>query len=112
MIFKEFVRSITPKSIKHKCVGIDYNGTKYFEITQEIKSIHKKPNRYFIPVNKEDFEQEMPAEWEAWLRGRRKLPPTENEVIVPFEKVFKKVQFLEKKFLNVLCYFFAITFFR
>lgn len=84
IIFRDFIRSLTPKSIKHTCIGTDYNGTKYFEITQEIKSQHKKPNRYFVPVNKDDFEQEMPAEWEAWLRGRRKLPPTEEEVSLKF----------------------------
>lgn len=34
-----------------------------------------------MPPVKEDFAQEMPAEWEAWLRGRRDGPPSEEEVM-------------------------------
>lgn len=80
IIFTEFIRSLTPKHTKHTCVGVDYMGTKYYEISKTGEYLRKKPNRYFVPKNKDDFEQEMPAEWEAWLRGRRKQPPTEQEV--------------------------------
>ncbi|KAK9890266.1 hypothetical protein WA026_010376 [Henosepilachna vigintioctopunctata] len=30
---------------------------------------------------KDDFMQEVPPEWEAWLRGRRREPPDEEEVL-------------------------------
>jgi len=36
--------------------------------------------RWFDPATKEDFQQEVPAEWEAWLRHRRNEPPTEDEI--------------------------------
>ncbi|XP_076229119.1 NADH dehydrogenase [ubiquinone] 1 alpha subcomplex assembly factor 2 isoform X2 [Nomia melanderi] len=57
-------------------IGEDYYGTKYYEST----SARRKNARYFIPVNKEDFEQEIPVEWESWLRYRRRDPPTEEEI--------------------------------
>lgn len=82
IIFNEFLRSITPKIPKHTCVGEDYLGTKYYEIERIKTSIRNKPNRYFVPKDKENFEQEIPAEWEAWLRQRRKVAPTTNEVIL------------------------------
>ena len=81
MIFRDFLNSVTPRISKRICVGEDYMGTKYYEITETKVSIHKKPNRYFVPKEKDDFEQELPAEWEAWLRGRRKVPPTVIEVM-------------------------------
>lgn len=36
--------------------------------------------RWFDPAVKDDFQQEIPAEWEAWLRYRRAQPPTEDEI--------------------------------
>lgn len=61
-------------------VGEDYYGTKYYEKQNAVSTSRQKPARFFVPVNKDDFEQEMPAEWEAWLRFRRKEPPTAEEV--------------------------------
>ena len=81
IIFRDFIKSLTPNIPKHKLMGQDYMGTKYYEIVSTKKSIHRKTNRYFVPINKNDFEQEIPAEWESWLRNRRKEAPTEIEVI-------------------------------
>ncbi|KAJ8897028.1 hypothetical protein PR048_002374 [Dryococelus australis] len=41
---------------------------------------NRRRERWFTPKEKDNFEQEIPAEWEAWLRGRRKEPPQEEEV--------------------------------
>ncbi|XP_071453750.1 NADH dehydrogenase [ubiquinone] 1 alpha subcomplex assembly factor 2 isoform X2 [Hetaerina americana] len=40
----------------------------------------RKPSRWFEPLEKEAFDQELPAEWEAWLRGRRQDAPTVEEL--------------------------------
>lgn len=61
-------------------MGTDYFGNKYFEIPVNSVSARTRPSRWFEPPEKENFQQEMPAEWEAWLRGRRKVPPTEEEL--------------------------------
>lgn len=63
---------------KPKLIGKDYYGTKYFEIPPG--SVRNTPSRYFEPVNENAFDQEVPAEWEAWLRHRRKEPPTQQEL--------------------------------
>lgn len=79
LIWKHFVASIKPVSRTTNLVGEDYYGTKYYEVPHKTDSF-KRPSRYFVPVNKNDHEQEIPAEWEAWLRNRRKDPPTQKEL--------------------------------
>lgn len=91
-IFRNFIDSITPNIRKPKLVGEDYYGTKYYEMANARNTSRQKPARYFEPVNKDDFEQEMPAEWEAWLRFRRKDPPTVEEVEANY-----KLQMLKKE---------------
>lgn len=74
-IFKHFIASL--KINQHKLIGEDYYGTKYYEIQ---KSNSSRNPRYFIPVNNDNHEQELPVEWEAWLRYRRKVPPSKEEI--------------------------------
>lgn len=79
LLWNSFVSSLKPRFARRKFMGEDYYGTKYYE--EEIRySSRKRPPRYFVPINKEDFEQELPAEWESWLRYRRKEPPTQEEI--------------------------------
>lgn len=61
-------------------MGEDHFGNKFFEIPPDPSVGRRKSSRWFEPKEKEDFEQEMPAEWDAWLRGRRSVPPTDEEV--------------------------------
>ncbi|KAJ8667244.1 hypothetical protein QAD02_008906 [Eretmocerus hayati] len=90
MIFKTFVESLTPKFTKEVLVGTDYMGTKYYQVSTNRKSIRNKPNRYFVPVEKDNFQQELPAEWEAWLRNRRADPPSEGEVNENYDMILTK----------------------
>lgn len=78
MIFRDFIKSITPTFTRRKLMGEDYFGTKYYEVPISSTSRHRRPSRYFVPIN--DFDQELPAEWESWLRHRRKEPPTPEEI--------------------------------
>ncbi|OAD52043.1 Mimitin, mitochondrial [Eufriesea mexicana] len=82
MILKNFIASF--KLYKHEFIGEDYNGTKYYEI-QNKNSSRRNPSRYFQPVNKNDHTQEIPVEWEAWLRHRRKYPPSAEEIQKNYE---------------------------
>ncbi|XP_032674616.1 NADH dehydrogenase [ubiquinone] 1 alpha subcomplex assembly factor 2 [Odontomachus brunneus] len=79
ILWNSFISSLKPRFFRRKLIGEDYYGTKYYE--EEIRtSSRKKSARSFEPVNKDDFMQELPAEWESWLRHRRKEPPTREEV--------------------------------
>ncbi|XP_076254069.1 NADH dehydrogenase [ubiquinone] 1 alpha subcomplex assembly factor 2 isoform X2 [Rhynchophorus ferrugineus] len=69
-----------PRQFRGNHMGTDYFGNKYYEIPVNASSARSKPSRWFEPPEKDNFQQEMPAEWEAWLRGRRKVPPTEEEL--------------------------------
>ncbi|XP_064606706.1 NADH dehydrogenase [ubiquinone] 1 alpha subcomplex assembly factor 2-like [Liolophura sinensis] len=61
-------------------VGEDHLGNRYF-----LKEADPKRNlrggRWVEPVNNDQFKPpEVPVEWEAWLRGRRDDPPTQQEL--------------------------------
>lgn len=79
-VLKLFLNSFKPRQFRGTLVGTDYFGNKYYEIKAD-SSIGKRRERWFEPPVKEDFMQEMPAEWESWLRGRRKTVPTEEEIM-------------------------------
>lgn len=71
MIVSNFLRSFRPRQITGNYMGEDYFGNKYYEIPANPELGKRKPQRWFEPVDKDDFEQERTAEWDAWLRMRR-----------------------------------------
>lgn len=94
-IWKNFFKSLTPRSYWGKIIGKDYMGTFYYE---KENTGGRKPSRWFVPVDNNNFQQDIPPEWEAWLRHRRKLPPTEEEIqlnILKMKEVVKKAKKLE-----------------
>lgn len=99
-ILKNFVNSLKPRKFTGELKGSDHFGNKYFEI--EAGGSRSKRSRYFEPVGKNDgFDNQMPAEWESWLRGRRKDPPTEEEVLRNYQLAIdkrKKAEEIETKF--------------
>lgn len=95
LVWKHFIASITPNLKRPNLMGEDYYGTKYYEMPYKTDTF-KRPSRYFVPVNKDDYEQEIPAEWEAWLRNRRKDPPTEKELEESYKLAMMKKQNAEK----------------
>jgi len=85
-IFNNFWRSIQPsfrKSMQEGggvYVGQDLYGTKYFERPAAPEHGRKYPLRYFEVTNGEDYVREnLPAEWDSWLRLRRRRPPSPEE---------------------------------
>lgn len=99
MIWKNFVASFKFPE-RAKLIGEDYYGTKYYE---KPNPSGRKSARYFVPVTKENHEQEMPAEWESWLRFRRREPPTQEEVEKNYQIAMQKkrnAKMLEGKYLN------------
>lgn len=71
MILGNFLKSFRPRQIRGTYVGDDYFGNKYYEIAANPSIGKRKPSRWFTPADKENFEQERTAEWDAWLRFRR-----------------------------------------
>lgn len=89
LIWNSFISSLKPRFARRKLMGEDYYGTKYYE--EDIRNSRRtKPPRYFVPVNKDDFEQELPGEWESWLRYRRKDPPTREEIEANYKLAMTK----------------------
>lgn len=89
-VFKHFWASLKPQMFKRKLIGTDYYGTKYYEEPIASYSQRRRPSRSFVPVTKDDFEQELPAEWESWLRHRRKEPPSEEECLANYQMIITK----------------------
>lgn len=81
IILRNFLNSFKPRQFQGTLIGSDYFGNKYYEIPANPSVGSRKPRRWFEPTTQDDFMQEMPAEWESWLRGRRSKPPTEDEMM-------------------------------
>lgn len=67
-------------------VGTDHLGNKYFFIPEQKtwtgRSVRSR--RTVEAVNPKEFEYlegSIPSEWDAWIRGRRKTPPTVEELL-------------------------------
>uniref|UniRef100_G3MQ45 NADH dehydrogenase [ubiquinone] 1 alpha subcomplex subunit 12 n=1 Tax=Amblyomma maculatum TaxID=34609 RepID=G3MQ45_AMBMU len=100
-LLKNFWSSITTKRNPGREVGRDNFGNKYFEIPADPSRGKRRPSRWFEPLIKENFTADMPAEWEAWLRGRRAFPPTQEEVAYNqalMESKKQKAALLDKAF--------------
>ncbi|XP_061402570.1 NADH dehydrogenase [ubiquinone] 1 alpha subcomplex assembly factor 2 [Musca vetustissima] len=81
IIFQNFFKSFRPRQIRGNLIGEDYFGNKYYEIPADPSIGKRKPSRWFEPADKEAFDNEITAEWEAWLRGRREEPPSREELV-------------------------------
>ena len=68
-----------------RLVGTDLHGNEYYETIRQ----GKKPKREMI-TKIEHMEYTpglIPIEWEAWIRGKRELPPTHEELIAEQRRV-------------------------
>ncbi|XP_072353080.1 NADH dehydrogenase [ubiquinone] 1 alpha subcomplex assembly factor 2 isoform X2 [Scyliorhinus torazame] len=71
--------------VKHH-MGTDQFGNKYYYIPQQRNWTGQtiRSRRIIEAFNPKEFEYEsgnIPSEWEAWIRGRRKDPPTMEEIL-------------------------------
>lgn len=72
LAWNSFINSIRPRQIRGNFIGEDYFGNKYYEIKANPGIGKRRTERWFEPSgDKEAFDRELTAEWEAWLRGRR-----------------------------------------
>ncbi|XP_073675162.1 NADH dehydrogenase [ubiquinone] 1 alpha subcomplex assembly factor 2 [Garra rufa] len=67
-------------------VGTDHLGNKYYYIPEQKSWTGRvlRPKRLVEAVNPNEFEYmegSIPSEWDAWIRGRRKQPPTIEELL-------------------------------
>ena len=79
ILFRNFLKSITPNRPSGLLRGSDYFGNKYYETPADPSRGKRHPRRWIEPAGQQ-FDQEMPPEWEAWLRRRRADPPSDEEV--------------------------------
>ncbi|CRL04208.1 CLUMA_CG017308, isoform A [Clunio marinus] len=101
ILLENFLKSFRIRQIKGNFIGEDYFGNKFYEIPKDPSKGKSKTSRWFEPPEKENHEQEISAEWESWLRGRRKEPPTQQELmknlaIMQLKK--KNADLLDQKF--------------
>ncbi|KAH3695692.1 NADH dehydrogenase [ubiquinone] 1 alpha subcomplex assembly factor 2-like [Dreissena polymorpha] len=95
--FWNFFTKLKPaaENVKHECIGVDKNGNRYM-LKHANPSAHIKEQRFVLPPegNLDEDEEDIatireaqkltmnniPVEWNAWLRYTRKDPPTEQEI--------------------------------
>ncbi|KAH9500355.1 hypothetical protein Btru_071582 [Bulinus truncatus] len=84
-----------------KFVGIDKFGNKYFEKEGD-NSHNLRASRYIKQNDETDWDiPEIPVEWEAWLRGKRKDPPTTEEIERNYIKMIqtkRRAEELDRKY--------------
>ncbi|XP_068105707.1 NADH dehydrogenase [ubiquinone] 1 alpha subcomplex assembly factor 2 [Hyperolius riggenbachi] len=86
-------------SVKHH-MGTDQFGNKYYYIPEQKSWTGQavRARRIVEPVEKDVYKYEfgnIPTEWEAWIRGKRKDPPTIEEILkneLQRQEVSSKVQ--------------------
>ncbi|XP_076145883.1 NADH dehydrogenase [ubiquinone] 1 alpha subcomplex assembly factor 2 [Alosa pseudoharengus] len=66
-------------------VGTDHLGNKYYMIPEQKTWTGRviRAKRMVIALNPNEFEYiegSIPSEWDAWIRGRRKQPPSIEEL--------------------------------
>ncbi|XP_026870170.2 NADH dehydrogenase [ubiquinone] 1 alpha subcomplex assembly factor 2 [Electrophorus electricus] len=66
-------------------VGTDHLGNKYYYIPEQKTWTGRvvRPRRFVEASVTKEFEYvegQIPSEWDAWIRGRRKHPPTAEEL--------------------------------
>uniref|UniRef100_A0A0R3S462 NADH dehydrogenase [ubiquinone] 1 alpha subcomplex subunit 12 n=1 Tax=Elaeophora elaphi TaxID=1147741 RepID=A0A0R3S462_9BILA len=92
-IWRNFLDSFDRKRFQKIFVGNDEQGNRYYELIKSKRIV----NRGFIPGN--TSSQLPPPEWLTWLRGLRKLPPTQEEILTnrqASEEMAEKVKKLEQ----------------
>ncbi|CAK1602316.1 unnamed protein product [Parnassius mnemosyne] len=80
IVIRNLLNSLKPRQIQGNQMGRDYIGNIYYEIPADPSRGKRKPSRWYDPPKGLDFQDPLPAEWESWLRMRRKEPPTEEEI--------------------------------
>lgn len=73
IIFQNFLKSLRPRQRIGNLMGEDYLGNKYYEIPPQPQIGKRRAERWFEPSGNMDknFDNELTAEWESWLRHRR-----------------------------------------
>ena len=63
-----------------RLVGTDLDGNKYYEIISGKSGRQRR--EVVTKLKHEQYEDgTIPIEWEAWIRGKREIPPTHEELI-------------------------------
>ncbi|XP_053304006.1 NADH dehydrogenase [ubiquinone] 1 alpha subcomplex assembly factor 2 [Spea bombifrons] len=79
------LRALLQRTVR-QYMGADQFGNKYYYVPEQKTWTGQKTRakRIIESVNKKEFEYELghiPTEWEAWIRGKRKDPPTIEEIL-------------------------------
>ncbi|KAK3759375.1 hypothetical protein RRG08_023493 [Elysia crispata] len=90
-IFTNLKNSFFVAKQNNKYIGSDQFGNEYYEIIGD-SNRNVRGQRYIkerTGASSHDIP-DVPVEWDAWLRGRRKNPPTEEEIQRNYVKMMQK----------------------
>ncbi|KAM4050661.1 NADH dehydrogenase [ubiquinone] 1 alpha subcomplex assembly factor 2 [Anomaloglossus baeobatrachus] len=91
-------------TVRH-LMGTDQFGNKYYYIPEQKTWTGQaiRARRMMEPVQKEVYMYQtgqIPTEWEAWIRGKRKDPPTIEEILKN-EQLRKEISAKGEQFLKM-----------
>ncbi|XP_053211071.1 NADH dehydrogenase [ubiquinone] 1 alpha subcomplex assembly factor 2-like [Panonychus citri] len=79
IIWQQLTKIIKYQPTKEKIVGKDIYGNIFYE--NDKVNFRGQLSRYHCPPGNSDILNKISPEWDAWLRYRRKDPPSEAEVL-------------------------------
>ncbi|KAI9598474.1 hypothetical protein BDF19DRAFT_432621 [Syncephalis fuscata] len=67
---------------KEALKGVDQNGNEYYESFARRENTGRTRRWVKTPENREELfeEKQVPVQWQSWLRHRRPVPPTPEEI--------------------------------
>lgn len=74
LVWENFIKSFRSRQRVGDFKGEDYFGNRYYEIPPQPQIGKRRAERWFVPPGNNmnaNFDQELTAEWESWLRHRR-----------------------------------------
>lgn len=93
-VIHNFLESLSVKNPAKVVVGKDQFGNVYYQEEKrpgDPKAVH----RGYHPGSTDQW-QRLPVQWEAWLRGRRKHPPSEAEMAEAIEDEARRMQKIQQ----------------
>uniref|UniRef100_A0A0L8GSN0 NADH dehydrogenase [ubiquinone] 1 alpha subcomplex subunit 12 n=2 Tax=Octopus bimaculoides TaxID=37653 RepID=A0A0L8GSN0_OCTBM len=87
-----FKNSLYSVKQQQRIIGKDHFGNVYYE-KEANPSRNLRGARWVEPADGDQMTPpDMPIEWEAWIRGKRQNPPTEEEIQRNYAKMMRTIQ--------------------
>ncbi|KAI8054015.1 hypothetical protein BDF22DRAFT_733367 [Syncephalis plumigaleata] len=95
-------RSVRLPWRKETLMGVDRNGNEYYESFAKRENTGRTRRWVKTLEEREELyeERQVPVQWQSWLRHRRPVPPSQEEMIWPIYDVWRLFDVPRKLIVN------------